>query len=260
MFEVSNDKYRTYGPENEMGMRRIQAVRSFANVKEGDIGGYIQDERNLSDRGTCWIYDDARVMGKARVKEDASVRGQVRVERDSCISGEANVDGSVHIVNTYIEDMADVNCQGLIDGCNISSYARVRGYVEMQDCTMSGHTVVEDSPKMLNVRLCNESRITGEANVARVRLSDECSIGDNSVVNGCELDGRVNVCGRSRLYDCELSGDITIDSTTLEEQRIDGKAFYKDGEDMQAKRSHMANDLIDAPSDETESSYASMFK
>ena len=32
------------------------------NVKEGDIGGYIESEDNLSQAGTCWIYDEAKVL------------------------------------------------------------------------------------------------------------------------------------------------------------------------------------------------------
>lgn len=35
---------------------RIKALRDFADVTKGDYGGYIQNYRNLSQDGTCWIY------------------------------------------------------------------------------------------------------------------------------------------------------------------------------------------------------------
>ena len=38
---------------------RIRALRDFGGVKEGDLGGYVQSESNLSHDGDCWIYDDA---------------------------------------------------------------------------------------------------------------------------------------------------------------------------------------------------------
>lgn len=40
---------------------RIQALKSFSDVKEGDIGGFVQGENNLSQFGNCWIYDYAEV-------------------------------------------------------------------------------------------------------------------------------------------------------------------------------------------------------
>jgi hypothetical protein len=44
---------------------RIQALKSFSDVKEGDIGGFVQGENNLSQFGNCWIYDYAEVSGYA---------------------------------------------------------------------------------------------------------------------------------------------------------------------------------------------------
>ena len=38
---------------------KIRALRDFSNVKAGDIGGYIESEKNLSHHGSCWVYDNA---------------------------------------------------------------------------------------------------------------------------------------------------------------------------------------------------------
>lgn len=50
---------------------RIKAVKSFADVKVGDLGGYIENESNLSQDGTAWVSGDAKVYGNARVCGDA---------------------------------------------------------------------------------------------------------------------------------------------------------------------------------------------
>lgn len=49
-------------------LHRIRAVRDFDNVKAGALGGFVDDEKNLSHYGNCWIVEDAIVCEKAEVK------------------------------------------------------------------------------------------------------------------------------------------------------------------------------------------------
>ena len=35
---------------------RIKALKDFNNVKEGELGGYIESEQNLSQEGNAWVY------------------------------------------------------------------------------------------------------------------------------------------------------------------------------------------------------------
>lgn len=46
---------------------RIKALISFGDVSEGDIGGYIEKEENLSHEGYAWVSGNARVSGNAEV-------------------------------------------------------------------------------------------------------------------------------------------------------------------------------------------------
>ena len=56
-------------------------------VKKGDIGGFVEDYRNLSQNGNSWIFDnaiackDAHVSGNAVLFDEAVSRGK------SCICG-----------------------------------------------------------------------------------------------------------------------------------------------------------------------------
>ena len=44
-------------------LHRIKALRNFGDVKAGDIGGWIESEKNLSHDGLCWVYDKASDVG-----------------------------------------------------------------------------------------------------------------------------------------------------------------------------------------------------
>ena len=58
---------------------RIKALISFGSVEEGEIGGYVEKEDNLSSSGNAWVYGDAWVSGNAEVYGDAWVSGNARV-------------------------------------------------------------------------------------------------------------------------------------------------------------------------------------
>lgn len=46
-------------------LHRIKALRDFGNVKKGNIGGWIEDQENLSHDDDCWVFGDVRVFGEA---------------------------------------------------------------------------------------------------------------------------------------------------------------------------------------------------
>ena len=52
---------------NEFGEKlyRIKALISFGNVKEGQLGGFVEKEYNLSQAGNAWVAGNARVAGNA---------------------------------------------------------------------------------------------------------------------------------------------------------------------------------------------------
>lgn len=54
-------------------MYRIKAIRDFGYIQTGDIGGYIESEKNLSHDDNAEVYDNANVCGNAKVCGDAKV-------------------------------------------------------------------------------------------------------------------------------------------------------------------------------------------
>lgn len=65
-------KYKL-GEREANGLCRVIAVVAFADVSVGDVGGYVEDERNLAHTGDAWVYGDARVSGDTQVSGDARV-------------------------------------------------------------------------------------------------------------------------------------------------------------------------------------------
>jgi hypothetical protein len=71
-------------------LHRIKAVRSFGNVKEGDLGGFVEKEENISEDFEAWVYGNARVSGDARVWGNAEVSGDAEVWGNAEVSGNAD--------------------------------------------------------------------------------------------------------------------------------------------------------------------------
>ena len=76
---------------------RIKAKISFGNVQKGDIGGYVESEKNLHMLGNAWIYGNARIFGNAqiygnaRIYGDAWIFGNARIYGDAWIYGDAQI-------------------------------------------------------------------------------------------------------------------------------------------------------------------------
>ena len=79
---------------NGKTLYRIRALVAISlTVAAGDLGGYVESEKNLSHDDNAWVYGDARVYGNARVYGDAEVSGNARVYGDAEVYGDAWVSG-----------------------------------------------------------------------------------------------------------------------------------------------------------------------
>ncbi len=74
-YDFTGETLKWYGRT----LSRIRALKDFGDVEAGDLGGWIEKEENLSHEGDCWVYDEAKVYGKARVCGKAKVYGKARV-------------------------------------------------------------------------------------------------------------------------------------------------------------------------------------
>lgn len=89
-------------------IQKVFSDRSFLSelltVQAGDLGGWIEHEGNLSQDGTSWVGENAKVMHSARVTEHAWVYGNATVYDNVVISGLAIVKGSAIIADDAVVD------------------------------------------------------------------------------------------------------------------------------------------------------------
>ena len=77
-----NKKYRlTHHTKKVDGhtLYQIKALKSFGDVKKGDLGGWIEGYDNLSQSDTAWVYNNAKVYEDALVCDKAKVYGNAMV-------------------------------------------------------------------------------------------------------------------------------------------------------------------------------------
>ena len=145
---------------------RIQALRDVnETVKEGDLGGYVQRDWNLSQSGTSWIYEDAICEDLARVQEDASLRHHAKASGKSFVAGKteatdfSQIRGYAYVKDAQIKDRAIICGEAVVESLGIAKAfpvitgdSRVRGEIH-------GSFLVEDTSVSRGKRLVNPSEV-----------------------------------------------------------------------------------------------------
>lgn len=100
---------------------RIRALRAFADVKIGDLGGFVETKQNLSNMGNAWVYGDAWVCGNAEVCGDAWVRDNAWVCGNARVCNNARVYGNARVCdNAKVYGNAEVCSNAKVcDNANI---------------------------------------------------------------------------------------------------------------------------------------------
>lgn len=115
---------------------RIRALRDFGSISEGDVGGLIEKEENLSHYNNAWVFDDAKVYENAKVFGDAVVSG------DAKVFGNARVYG-----NAWVSENAKVSENAEVYGnAKVYGNARVFGDAEVSS-NISKYCETINTPK-----------------------------------------------------------------------------------------------------------------
>jgi len=134
---ATEKKYELTDETIEIGdsvLHRIRAVRDFTlkdgtKIKKGELGGWVEEERNLSHDGNCWVGDNAKVFGDAQVCFNALVCDYAVVHSDAVVIDSAMVFGDAWVFGeNQICDNAKVYDHATLCGAvRISGNARVCG-------------------------------------------------------------------------------------------------------------------------------------
>ena len=92
-YKIIEETINVYG----ITLHRIEALKDFGNVKKGDKGGFIEDEKNLSQTDDCWIYGNAKVFDYAEVYGNAWVYGNAKVFGNAIVYDYSKIYGKKNI-------------------------------------------------------------------------------------------------------------------------------------------------------------------
>lgn len=118
---------------------QIRALTSFGDVREGDLGGFIESYDNLENdvaRGSAWLYDDSVAYGSSCVKENAKMHDKSMIAGNAVIKGNAEALDKAFITDTSVVE----------DSAWIVNKATVEGYSHIKDSAIiAANASVSDS-------------------------------------------------------------------------------------------------------------------
>lgn len=141
----------------------LHRIRSLVSVNEqispGQMGGYVENEGNLSHDGSCWVHDHAiccegaAVTKDARLFDGACARGSALVTGDSVMFDSAIAEGNCCVRSGEIKEYARVSGnavigESVIDGLSpliqghSNIYGTVRGNVIVKDTVLPGEEII----------------------------------------------------------------------------------------------------------------------
>lgn len=132
---------------------RIRALKDFGRVSKGELGGFVENEGNLSQNDDCWIYDNGKVygngivFGSGKVFANAEVFGNGKVFDRGQINDNGKVFGNVMVYgNGKVCDNGKVYDNGVVcgkgeicDNCIVCDKGIVHG-----DAKIQGNAVIKN--------------------------------------------------------------------------------------------------------------------
>lgn len=194
----------------------------------GEMGGWLEYEENLSQKGECWVYPDSFIMGGARVSGDAEIRGGAEIGDSAKVSGYVKLDGEFGIGgNSEVTDYVRITGKKRMA---VFGNAYVFGYAFIQDeAKVYGNATVGTdygfwwkTKEMLEVVKQTDAVVRGKARVYGESVVDgwvsdnaevfghadvHGMVGDDALVGGTASVGQQAVVkGKAELYKGTVNG------------------------------------------------------
>lgn len=132
----------------EYTIHRIVALRTFGTgrntVREGDIGGYVENESNLSHADSCWVRDNAMAIGSnAKVMQNAQLRQNAIVMDDAIATGDSEMFG----ISRACDDSRISGRARMFKGRIVKGYCLTGNDVMDVDEVRAGYEPIVQEPK-----------------------------------------------------------------------------------------------------------------
>lgn len=175
-----------YKRDDDKTVHRIIALKSFKGpygtiIHKGTLGGWVEGYHNLSQDGSCWIYnegicrdsaavyDNAAVTGSAKVTDYASVLNSASIGDNARLRGYANISGNAEIFGNANICSAEITDNSIVCG-NI---------VITNDAKITGKSHIRENAYIDGPVLIDSATVTGHANI----------LGDTIIKSGIIIDG-----------------------------------------------------------------------
>lgn len=183
-------------------LKRIVALRDIPlhNVKAGDVGGYIEDEKMLKQTGSSWVGGDAKIYGHSRVLDDSLVTDYAELFHslltgDVIVSGQAKLSESAlkgeRIVITGRAMLVNVGFTGkdiLIK--DDTQLVNLFGRSTIHSFTVSENAVLRHIKNMemegTGIRISGNAQIVNAASICgnNITISGEAVLENNADIKG----------------------------------------------------------------------------
>lgn len=217
-FELVNEKYITLKDGRKLyqirALREIQNERIIVSIKKGELGGYVESEKNLSQEGNSWICQSARVYENALVKDGSLVGNKVIVRGNAAIEDDAYV-RAMSIGKTIIEDNArigGISTVGLEDPFVVFNHkgTRIRGNSAILGNTMIDRTDVKDSViRDVHITACDVEKSIIYADydlfMTSSSIQDVILYHSTGVIRDTEIQSSIHA-GRVKIIDGKIHG------------------------------------------------------
>ena len=148
-YELTNESMEFKGHT----LHRIKALIDFSGFIKGALGGWIESEDNLSHEGACWIHDESKVFGNARVRKSAQIMDNSVICEDAVISGDVVVRENSRVSgDAYICDNANIYGASIVSGKPIigNSSRIINSIVSCEFLDFMGLSICLDDAKILD--------------------------------------------------------------------------------------------------------------
>lgn len=201
-------------------LHRIRALKDFGDVHKGDLGGFVESEKNLLHYGNCWLYGNSKAYENAKVWQNASLWENAEVSGNAEVRGEAEVSGNVKVTDKALIE-GNSECKG---NCEISGNAWVSN-----SSYLNGNVKVYDDAQVCNATLLDNVKAYGDARIGgfnTLKGNEEAGYGyvsDNNIIlsphDKLMLEGKTDNSNKG----VWISEEATVDATAKgnEEPRID---------------------------------------
>lgn len=191
----------------------VPSNHSFPKIFKGDLGGYVETEKNLSQEGNCWIYKNSKVFGLATVQDDAIAWGHTYIQDNAIVCNNAVIKTSMIYDSSIIKDNAVINC----------------GSAVRNNSSIGGSAKIEASS------IFDNAKIFGKTAIIKSIVKDEATLtGDTISIINSQIKGRVNISGYANIINSVIEGSVALGNsvnisghTTIMTSVVEGNVVFR---------------------------------